>query len=154
LLVSIATRELQYDAVMEIAERDILVPASPEETWEAVTDGERLAEWLAGDPAEVDLRPGGELRITVDDEQRVGFFEEVDAPRRVVFWWSRDDDEAEASRVEIELEPERDQTRVRVTETRPLAILDARGLEVELLESRLRGGAEPQMRAAALASAG
>ena len=60
------------------------------------------SEWL-GEDAEVDLRPGGDLTIRVDDGERSGFVEEVDEPRRLVFWWSADDEES--SRVEIELEP-------------------------------------------------
>jgi uncharacterized protein YndB with AHSA1/START domain len=106
---------------MEQAESEVVVPASPEETWEAITDPERLGEWLAED-AEFELRPGGDLTIRFDDGERTGFVEEVDEPRRLVFWWSAD--EAESSRVEIELEPEPDGTRVRVVETRPLRELE------------------------------
>jgi uncharacterized protein YndB with AHSA1/START domain len=106
---------------MDEAESEVVVPASPEETWEAITDPERLGDWLAED-AEVELRPGGDLTIRFDDGERSGFVEEVDEPRRLVFWWSAD--EAESSRVEIELEPAPDGTRVRVIETRPLRELD------------------------------
>ena len=101
---------------MEAAESETVVPATPEKTWEAITDPEQLGEWLADD-AEVDLRPGGELTIG----ERTGFVEEVSEPRRLVFWWSIDDEES--SRVEIELEPAVDGTRVRVIETRPLSAL-------------------------------
>ena len=107
---------------------EILLPVTPEEAWEAVTDPDQLGEWL-GDAAELDLRPGGDLAIEVAGEgERRGFIEEVEAPRRLVFWWSSE--EAEASRVEIELDPEPGGTRVRVVESRPLAILDARGIEI------------------------
>ena len=106
---------------MDRAESEVLVPASPEETWEAITDPDQLSEWLAED-AEVELRPGGDLRIGLDDGERSGFVEEVDEPRRLVFWWAPDEDES--SRVEIELEPEPEGTRVRVIESRPLADLN------------------------------
>ncbi len=109
---------------MDRAESEILVPTTPEETWEAITDPERLAEWLATD-VELELEPGGELTVTVDDEQRNGFVEEISEPRRFVFWWSTG--EAESSRVEIELEPEVDGTRVRVVESRPLSVLGTTG---------------------------
>ncbi len=69
---------------MDEAGSDVLVPASPEETWEAITDPDQLGEWLAGEDAELDLVPGGDLRI----DERDGFVEEVDAPRRFVFWWA------------------------------------------------------------------
>jgi uncharacterized protein YndB with AHSA1/START domain len=113
---------------MQESAREILVPAGPDETWEAITDPEQLREWLGRD-AEVELEPGGELAIELEGEgERRGFFEEIDAPRRLVFWWSAED--AEASRVEIELEPEPAGTRVRVVESRPLALLDVRGSEL------------------------
>ena len=64
------------------------------------------------------MRPGGDLRIDLPDGERTGFVEEVDEPRRFVFWWS--EPEQESSRVEIELEPEQEGTLVRVVETRPL----------------------------------
>ena len=105
---------------MDRAESEVLVPATPEEAWEAITDPEQLGEWLAED-AEVELRPGGDLRIGLGDEERTGFVEEVDEPRRLVFWWAPGGEES--SRVEIDLEPEPEGTRVRVIETRPLADL-------------------------------
>ena len=125
---------------------ELTVPASAEETWDALTDPERLAEWLADD-AELDLRPGGDLAVCVDDERRSGFFEEVEPPRRLVFWWGPDGDEP--TRVEIELEPDGEDTRVRVVESRPLRVLDARGIEVE---SWLGGDSSPQMRAPELSA--
>ena len=115
---------------MDQAESEVLVPATPEEAGEAITDPERLAEWL-GDDAEVELRPGGDLRIDLADGERSGFVEEVEEPRRLVFWWAPG--EEESSRVEIELEPEPDGTRVRVVESRPLRDLqraDARAPEL------------------------
>ena len=130
----------------EEASSELTVPASPEETWEALTDPEQLTEWLVED-AELDLRPGGDLALRLDGEERAGFIEEVEAPRRLVFWWGPDGDEP--TRVEIELEPDGDDTRVRVVESRPLRVLDARGVEVE---SWLSGGSSPQMRAPALSA--
>jgi uncharacterized protein YndB with AHSA1/START domain len=115
---------------MDQAESEVLVPATPEEAWEAITDPERLGDWL-GDDAEVQLRPGGDLRIDLADGERSGFVEEVTEPRRFVFWWAAPDEQS--TRVEIELEPEPDGTRVRVVESRPLRDLtpaDARAPEL------------------------
>jgi len=138
---------LRYDhGVIDETSSELTVPASAEETWDALTDPERLAEWLAED-AELDLRPGGDLAVCVDDEWRSGFFEEVEPPRRLVFWWGPDGDEP--TRVEIELEPDGEDTRVRVVESRPLRVLDARGIEVE---SWLGGDSSPQMRAPELSA--
>ena len=103
---------------MEAAESETVVPATPEETWEAITDPERLGEWFAED-ADIELRPGGDL--TIGD--RRGFVEEVAEPNRFVFWWAADGEES--SRVEIELEPAVAGTRVRVVETRPLQALSS-----------------------------
>ena len=113
----------------QAAGSEIVVPVEPQEAWEAFTDPERLEQWLASD-AEIELRPGGELAIELEDEQRRGFVEEVDAPSRLVFWWSVED--GEASRVAIDLLPDPAGTRVRVVETRPLAELDARGIDLGL----------------------
>jgi uncharacterized protein YndB with AHSA1/START domain len=121
-------------------EREIHVPATREETWQALTDPERLRDWLA-EEAELDLRPGGDLVVRTDGETREGFFEEVSEPERLVFWWAERD--AELSRVEVELEEIDEGTRVRVVEARPLVSLEAVGAGIEF-ES---GGASPQMSA-------
>jgi uncharacterized protein YndB with AHSA1/START domain len=138
---------LRYDhGVIDETSSELTVPASPEETWDALTDPERLAEWMAED-AELDLLPGGELAVRVNDEERSGFFEEVEPPRRLVFWWGPE--EGDRTRVEIELEPDGDGTRVRVVESRPLQILDAPAIEVE---SWPGGDTSPQMRAPELSA--
>jgi uncharacterized protein YndB with AHSA1/START domain len=101
---------------MEQAESQTVVPASPEETWDALTDPDQVGEWF-GEDADVELRPGGDLVIG----DRSGFVEEVSEPQRLVFWWASEGEES--SRVEIELEPAVGGTRVRVVETRPLTAL-------------------------------
>lgn len=120
--------------------RETVVPASPEETWQAITQPDQLGEWL-GEVTELELEPGGDLAIEIDEERHEGFVEEVSESERLVFWWSAD--EAEASRVEIELEPIGDETVVRVVESRPLTLLDGEG---DLAE-RIGGAAAPEMRA-------
>ena len=81
-------------------------------------------EWL-GEDATIDLREAGEVRAG----ERTGFVEEVEAPRRLAFWWSAPGEEA--TRVEIELDESDAGTHIRVTESRPLAILDGRDLAIE-----------------------
>jgi uncharacterized protein YndB with AHSA1/START domain len=109
-------------------ERELVLPALPEEVWETVTG----PGWLADD-VELDLVVGGEARFSSEHETRTGWIEEVappgDAERagRLVFWWSRDGEPA--SRVELWLEPEGDSdTRLRVFEERPLEVLDLVGI--------------------------
>jgi uncharacterized protein YndB with AHSA1/START domain len=121
-------------------EREIQVPATREETWQALTDPERLGDWLA-EEAELDLRPGGDLVVRTDGETREGFFEEVSEPERLVFWWGEPD--AELTRVQVELEEIDEGTRVRVLEARPLVSVEA----VTIAGEFGLGGTAPQMSA-------
>lgn len=111
-------------------ERELELPASSEEVWEALTDPGRLAGWLA-DEVSFDLRPGGEARFRDGDEVRRGWVEEVCPPNgsdlgRLAFWWG--DDDEPASRVELTLDPVAGGgTVLRVVETRPLELVDAVG---------------------------
>jgi uncharacterized protein YndB with AHSA1/START domain len=101
------------------ATREIALDAPLEEVWDSLAE----PDWL-GDDAAIDLRPSGDVRVG----ERTGFVEEVEPPRRLVFWWSEPGEDA--TRVELELEDEGEATVVRVTESRPLALLDLRGPEV------------------------
>ena len=103
-------------------ERELTLPATPEEVWNAVTgDG-----WLA-DEVELTLEPGGDARFRSGDSVRTGWVEDVRAPQRLAFWWAADGEAA--SRVELTLEPAQDDaTRLRVVETRPLDALDLVGM--------------------------
>ena len=105
----------------EAVERELTVPEEREDVWVSLAE----PAWL-GEDASIELREAGEVRAG----ERSGFVEEVDAPRRLVFWWSGPDEDA--TRVEIDLDEDDAGTRVRVTESRPLAILDGRDLAVEL----------------------
>jgi uncharacterized protein YndB with AHSA1/START domain len=95
-------------ATVEVT-REVVLPAEPEQVWEALTDPERLGEWFAND-VELDARPGGEG----------------------VFRW--DDGDGAESTVTIELEDVDGGTRLRVVET-PSAVAGewATGLEVNAL---------------------
>jgi uncharacterized protein YndB with AHSA1/START domain len=104
----------------DLVERELTVPNDIDEVWRSLAE----PEWL-GEDAKVELREAGDVRAG----DRTGFVEEVDAPRRLVFWWSAPDEES--TRVELELDETDAGTRVRVTESRPLAILDGRDLAIE-----------------------
>jgi uncharacterized protein YndB with AHSA1/START domain len=95
-------------------ERETLVEASPEEVWEALTEEDRLEEWLA---PEVDLDPveGGEIAVRDGDGERAGTVETIEERERFAFTWSRPG-EGE-SFVEFTIEGLPGGTRVTVIET-------------------------------------
>jgi uncharacterized protein YndB with AHSA1/START domain len=102
-------------------EREMEIPASPADVWDAVTgDG-----WLA-DEVEIELRPGGGARFRSGEERREGWVEEAIAPSRLAFWWAADEDPA--TRVELTIEPRDGGCSLRVVETRPLDVLDLVGV--------------------------
>jgi uncharacterized protein YndB with AHSA1/START domain len=69
-------------------ERDTLIEASPEEVWEALTDEDRLEEWMAPD-VELDPVEGGEISVRDGDDERAGTVETVEEHERFAFTWSR-----------------------------------------------------------------
>jgi uncharacterized protein YndB with AHSA1/START domain len=93
--------------------REIVLPASREDVWEALTDPDRLADWFAND-VDFDLRPGGDVSFRWSNgEERTATVTEVDPERRLAFEW---DDEGE---VEFTLDDDVDGTRLTVIETAP-----------------------------------
>ena len=91
--------------------RELVLPAPPEEVWQALTDPERLMEWFANDVE----RDGDELVYRWDDgEERRARIEERDEPRRLGFRWS--DPDGGETRVTFDLEEADEGTRLTVTE--------------------------------------
>jgi uncharacterized protein YndB with AHSA1/START domain len=95
-------------------ERETLLPASPAEVWEALTDPGRLEEWLA---SEVELDPveGGEVSVRDEGGERTGTVETVIEEERLSFTWARPG--AEPSRVDLIVEAIPAGTRLVVVET-------------------------------------
>jgi len=116
-------------------ERELSLPASPEEVWEAITgDG-----WLA-DEVDIELRVGGDARFSSGDTVKTGWVEDVAAPERLAFWWASDGEPA--TRVELRLDCTDDAyTRLRVVETRPLDALDLVGTPLDGIGGRSYGPA-------------
>src|SRR5919197_6651230 len=80
--------ETQADEKARWVERDTMVEASPEEVWEALTDEDRLEEWLAPD-VELDPVEGGEIAVRDGDDERTGTVETLEEGERFAFTWSR-----------------------------------------------------------------
>src|SRR5215211_2176075 len=78
----------QRDEEVPFVERETLTEASPEEVWEALTDEDRLEEWMA---PEVELDPveGGEISVRDGDDHRTGTVETLEENERFAFTWSR-----------------------------------------------------------------
>jgi uncharacterized protein YndB with AHSA1/START domain len=100
----------------DLVTRSLLIPAAPEDVWEALIDPSRLAEWFADEIDAAELVPEAEVVFRWDDgRQRHGVVEEVDEPERLVFRWSGSD--GEESQVAFDLVEEAAGTRVTVVET-------------------------------------
>ena len=113
----------------DVVERELELEAPREEVWRALTEPERLREWLAND-VELDLRPGGEGRFGWDDgEERRALVQVVEPEERLVLdWWDGED----VSTVTLELEDADPGTRLTVTETRACAGEFSWALELSL----------------------
>jgi uncharacterized protein YndB with AHSA1/START domain len=98
----------------ERVERETVLEATPAEVWEALTDPERLTEWMA-DEAEVELAEGGELHFLCDGEERAGEVETFEEERSLGFIWTRP--ELGRSRVEFTIEAVPAGTRLVVIES-------------------------------------
>ena len=101
-------------------ERTVVLDASADEVWRAVTDDAELAVWFGGDVT-LEPRPGGRGRF---DEPggatRHARVEEVDEGHRLVWrWWT---ESGEASRVELTVDEVADGTRLTVVEA-PVAVV-------------------------------
>src|SRR5439155_19817058 len=93
--------------------KEIVLPASRDDVWDALTDEDRLEEWFAND-VELDLRPRGGASVRWSNgEERHATVTEVDPERRLAFDW---DDEGS---VEFTLDDDADGTRLVVEETSP-----------------------------------
>src|SRR5690606_31504850 len=87
-----------------------------DEVFALFTEPERLRRWQAVS-ASVDLRVGGDYRITVSRGHVAGgTFREIDPGRRVVYTWGwlgSDEVPPGASTIVVDIEPAGDKTRVR-----------------------------------------
>ena len=105
----------------DVVRREVVLPATREEAWVALTRSEQLSAWFEAD-VEIDPRPrGGITARSPDGTTRVGTVMAVNAPYRLVLVWEEGEDGrgrvVEASRVEFTLESVDEGTRLTVIET-------------------------------------
>ncbi len=104
----------------ERVEREVELPASAEEVWEQVADGDRLGEWLDAE-IELELRPGGSGTFRfAGGEVRRAMVREVEAGRRLAFtWWPLTGPQVGvATSVVITIDPSDAGSRLRIVESR------------------------------------
>ena len=94
--------------------RSIDLDAPAHVVWDALTDPDLLADWLAPD-VELEPTPGAPLTCRLEDgELRHGVVTEADEHRRLAFTWTRGDG---PSQVDLRLTETDDGTRLTVTES-------------------------------------
>src|SRR3954469_9127155 len=93
--------------------KEIVLPASRDDVWEALTDEDRLEDWFANG-VEPDLRPGrGASFRWSNGEERHATVTEVEPERRLAFDWE------DEGTVEFTLDDDVNGTRLVVVESSP-----------------------------------
>jgi uncharacterized protein YndB with AHSA1/START domain len=109
---------------LEQIERETTIDAPVERVWAVLTEPEHVGGWFADAGAEIDLRPGGAMRLSWAEYGSVrARVEVVEPPRRFAYRWTAHfagDAEPAAGNstlVEFMLTPEGGGTRLRVIES-------------------------------------
>jgi uncharacterized protein YndB with AHSA1/START domain len=111
--------------VSDRIEQDIYIAAPVARVWEVVTEPRHVGMWFGnGEPAEVDLRPGGRIVFDQGEQGKLpAVIEKIEEPDHLSFRWAVVDggggepEVGNSTLVEITLEPEGDGTRLRVVES-------------------------------------
>jgi uncharacterized protein YndB with AHSA1/START domain len=105
-----------------IARLTRILPAPPEEVWDAWTDPSLMARWMTPigvAEAVVDLRVGGRFTVVMRGEGRViehhGEYLALQRPARLVFTWRSPYTGPGSSRVTVALAPDGQGTRLELT---------------------------------------
>lgn len=104
-----------------------LLPASPQEVFDAWTDPESLEQWLCPGTVsltrvELDVRVGGHFRIVMRDATKdlvhTGEYREITPPHRLVFTWCSNGTYNQETLVTVELHPRGNKTELVLTHER------------------------------------
>jgi uncharacterized protein YndB with AHSA1/START domain len=106
-------------------EREVVIDAPVQRVWALITEAEHLGTWFGDAGAEVDLRPGGEMRMSWEEYGTVhARVERVEPERLFSYRWAPFQDpggkepvEGNSTLVEFTLAEEGGGTRVRVVES-------------------------------------
>ena len=103
-------------------ERETTIAAPVERVWSLITEAEHLGKWFGDAGAEIDLRPGGALRLSWAEHGTVyGEVVAVEPHQRFAYRWAAqvgdDPSPGKSTIVEFTLAPEGDGTRLRVVES-------------------------------------
>jgi uncharacterized protein YndB with AHSA1/START domain len=77
--------------------REVTLPLSRDEAWEAISEPAELERWLA-EEAELEPEPGGDVAFRfADGAEREGYVEEAEPGERLALrWWDVDDPGSES----------------------------------------------------------
>jgi uncharacterized protein YndB with AHSA1/START domain len=105
-------------------EREITIAASPERVWQVLTEPAHVGTWFGvGSPAEIDLRPGGLMKIDHGEHGKYStLIVNVDPPRAFSYRWASAypglvPTEENSTLVEFSLEPADGGTLLKVVES-------------------------------------
>ena len=91
-------------AVPDRIRREITLQAPRDRVWRALTDPAELVRWFPTKGAELDLRPGGALRLSWDHDGDEGIVDEVEPGTRLVFRWRPQGSRRPHTRVTVTLD--------------------------------------------------
>jgi uncharacterized protein YndB with AHSA1/START domain len=102
--------------------RETRIAAPPQRVWDVITRPEHVGRWFGDAGADIDLRPGGAMRLTWSEHgTALGRVEQVQPITLFSFRWTgeRDTEPApgNATLVEFHVHPDGDGTRLVVTES-------------------------------------
>jgi uncharacterized protein YndB with AHSA1/START domain len=141
--------------VPELIRREILLPASPSEVWDALTDGKQVSEWF-GAKVEMVPRLGGRVRFRWrDGSERGAVIEAFEAERLLVLRWLPFERDAggrtrrrPSTKVRFTLRPGEGGTQLAVQETLPIPPTEG-SLPSDVVDLRELGPAGLHLRAGA-----
>jgi len=128
-------------------EREVIIEAPVERVWALITEPEHVGTWFADSGAEVDLRPGGQMRMSWEEHGTVlARVERVEPERMFSYRWApfpepggKEPVEGNSTLVEFTLAPEGDTTRLRVVESGFSSLDAADDQRRELREGNIEG---------------